>query len=1226
MTPRYEVSRLWVWIIAGTFLAASGYAYFLGSHPAYRASLEHAGDIALPGKHAFRHPDHVKQFVTNAGDAHAAYKQLLALDFGLAVLIPLFFLSIAAATGKLGLRKRSAMLAVTAVLAAVCDCIENWLLFEALASTGIPTELAWAITCITTLKWTFLYASLALGLFGLMRLIGSGHAWWSAFFQDVPYIVDALWRRADFVVNREFLHAPGASRLDIERRLWHKPAFLLLALTIVFISYGPTADGFCTIASQDFTRILPMFPAIAAVLGIGYIWPRFQGPINVDLNDRFLRLEENGVDADEIRQRKAVSEAAVWAGVVLLVVPLGVAGWTLLQPAFVDSCDGAQFSERSLLRAGLCAGAIFAFAFLTPWMKGTAELLRLQAAIAAGTAVILWVFLATSQATEASGLPYRHVYAVVAPALLLVLWAAPWVASAYFRPAEWLKQKLGATETTPEAKEYFQRKLLRKDVFMARGGDGYLAPSRVAFALFQGVSARALQIAVVPALFAFVAAPQYLTVLTVYGIVLSLLLSIWGNMSRRWQQLASYVDRWYLSGTALYVSIFVIVVAGARLLDIDYVTTILDAAPFGVVFAFVVMSYVLSWLLDYWIQRVLADELLVLLGNNTGQSRMLWTPPRNRQNRNDRVKDGEARVLSYHAIGRFLVVGHLLARPGRSAYAGHLQKFCDPETAFHSYDLLELFGYLAGRDSDFVAEVVRRSNLYRYTMNGALLALFLALVACTWQHSRMDPDVVIEAYTGTEVRGTVNLPDKLLATPDQAHSAIVMVASGGGTRAALYTSHVLQGLHALGADRDVVLASGVSGGGVALAYFTAHYPQLVHGATQDKWDDFRMEVGGNLISDVLEGFTEWRIFGKAPLSVLLVESFERHLFEQLRDPTLRLPGGPGLILNATISGHPAEDSETLAVTLNPAPGGTAAGCRERARVYKVMNGGRLIFTNLQHTSEFPTRQSEIPDTRLPYVVVQDGAVRLSHAAALNANFPPVFPNAHVRLMGVRKEDSECPNRSYFVTDGGALENLGLVSALYAVQSALHELETHCGSACKLRPIDFVIAEASGTSYDYAQDRGVSAGFAGAKERAIGGLTEMLVTRTRDLYDRRGGDPELVRFHYLPLPLAFRARGGFGTHWMHAPEIKIADPRDREWPNWFERKLLNRPATVSLSTAEVRDIWLNLHDSDAKYCEKSDYGSIDTDRVRRWICGTLDQRLPRDLHVVGWDRIVKTLKR
>ena len=63
---------------------------------------------------------------------------------------------------------------------------------------------------------------------------------------------------------------------------------------------------------------------------------------------------------------------------------------------------------------------------------------------------------------------------------------------------------------------------------------------------------------------------------------------------------------------------------------------------------------------------------------------------------------------------------------------------------------------------------------------------------------------------------------------------------------------------------------------------------------------------------------------------------------------------------------------------------------------RIGGGGRLIFTNLSFPRPLARPiSSEHPEIRFPYVIVNDPAVKLTDAAALQANFPPVFPNAAV---------------------------------------------------------------------------------------------------------------------------------------------------------------------------------------------------------------------------------------
>jgi hypothetical protein len=453
--------------------------------------------------------------------------------------------------------------------------------------------------------------------------------------------------------------------------------------------------------------------------------------------------------------------------------------------------------------------------------------------------------------------------------------------------------------------------------------------------------------------------------------------------------------------------------------------------------------------------------------------------------------------------------------------------------------------------------------------------------------------------------------------------AIVVVASGGGTRAALYTASVLKGLHSLGVDRDIVLASGVSGGGVALAYFSANRDALTGpippdkegkcheeaNVTRDEWACFTKRVTKPFIEDVLNGATEWRLFRTTPLSSLLAESFTRDLLP--KQSTLgSLKNTQALILNSTLVGHLAEQSDALERTIDD----ETQSCEEAERPFKLMSGGRLIFTNLQDQGtddKFPTRWSPIPDVRLPYKIVKDSNVPLAAAAALNANFPPVFPNARIRIQSDGQRP--CEHRSYYVTDGGAEENLGLISALYALESALAKIP----SCENVRPIHVVIAEASAVAYDYREDWGTSVVLGESSERLTGGLTNELIERLQC----KDGSKATVQFNYLGLPLAFRARGGFPTHWMYPTEFHLNDPRPRTTSFLVEPS--ERKAI--LKRTDLEELWSALHDPDKSFC---DYGfeSHDAEKVKKWVCGPQqDDRNGRDLHMEKWKKLVCALR-
>jgi hypothetical protein len=366
------------------------------------------------------------------------------------------------------------------------------------------------------------------------------------------------------------------------------------------------------------------------------------------------------------------------------------------------------------------------------------------------------------------------------------------------------------------------------------------------------------------------------------------------------------------------------------------------------------------------------------------------------------------------------------------------------------------------------------------------------------------------------------------------------------------------------------------------------------------------------------------------LGQLLVESFERRLFPVGgRQATMGASSQLALILNTTIAAHPQEDSDLLRGVF-AAPEDKAVSCNALHRPYALMGGGRLIFTNLADRDAFPpsgalppaNTELHIPDVRLPYVVVQDRDVPVASAAALNANFPPIFTNARVDVASETK-DAACPARSYYVTDGGATENLGLVSALYALRAALKQLHGQ-----EVPEIHIVTVEASATAYDYAPDRGLNAATGGSKERLTGGLTQELLNEVQDLATPAGGGNRRVQVHDLALPLAFRSRGGFGTHWMFPGSIVVENPRLAAPRVWYKRPLAEwlgqDPPSAVIDKTQLIDLWTALHEPDQRFCSRS--WKDDPRRVADWICGTnmSGEKLPGDIHVTEWRDLVNSL--
>jgi len=1044
--------------------------------------------------------------------------------------------------------------------------------------------------------------------------------WIKALFLDVPFLIDSAWRRLEYRAHAECRFKPGvapAPQPQITLRpFWRKPPFWLFAITVFFVSYGPTWGGLCAILPVGITAFLTkaIGAAIVAVsLLLGFFAAR---SLWTSIKQRFGRIPPAEISFG----RTAIVIVVPFAGLVVLTL-LGVsAGLFLTAPSDSRACAIEDGSRLAVARFLVCVVAIALFAWVTSRRTGVVREVWAQTAILLLVAVVQWFVLADSRVVEASDLPYRHVFTAWATCILLIVAAAPFVARRMF------------AGLPREARDRFRERLGQTELFVSRAAPT-LSWNVIGYAIFFGPAYQPLPLLLLPALVALVAPAKWLYLFTAIAALVSLMVLVWGSVSARWQELTTYIERWFLRGVPFLISLFVILIAALRLLQVDYISTILDSMPFGMAFGLVVMNYVLFWLAEYWMNRVASVHLLDTLGPVTDHTYLPYIlMPTFAPNPRDPIRvHRDGRFLTSHGTGRLAVVGTLQPRPGEAG---------GPVRAFHSYSLTELFGRLSEGAGDplyraDVTDLSRRLSMYFLWLNLMMLAVALIFVGIYVRaHAGINtvrPVVTVRAAPPSDhLRDLSSLLQQKTAP---ARPAVVVVGSGGGTRAAIYTASVLRGLHRLTVDRDIVLLSGVSGGGAALAYFAANRDALTvpsqHGrpvpcpdakdaarSVEEEWSCFTKSVTRPFIEDVLNGASEWRIFTRTALSVLLAESFEKHLL--VRKPSLASFSTP-LILNTAITGHPAEESKALNSTID-----RAQTCGEDERPFNLLSGGRLIFTNLHDIEAFPTRDSPLPDVRQPYVIVRDGSVPLAVAAALNANFPPVFPNARVRVAVDRTDKTDkdgCDHRSYYVTDGGAQENLGLISALYALQGALARIP----DGVAVRPIHLVIAEASAVSYDYSQDRGISVAFSGSRERLAGGLTNELLDRVQQQAQRL---KSTLQLHYLGLPLAFRARGGFGTHWMYAKEFNLSDPRTRAEP-WYNFLPFTRFRTgkAVISRADLEELWVALHDPDRPFCDQTrSFSNSDSKKVQGWVCGSAaDAPRGRDLHLAQWNDLVTIMR-
>lgn len=1013
-----------------------------------------------------------------------------------------------------------------------------------------------------------------------------------ALFLDIPYIVDSFCRHTEYRLNR--LHTPRIGGAPQPKSCLWLPSLVMFVVVLAFAAYGPTLHSLCALLGRATTETLTRgFGRLLIVLAV----VQFFGSLAYFHFRIRRRFDRRGVPAG-LRCARSIVVHAVFA-VVLLVsaAPLGFFGQAVLATTALDTC----VPQAAPWPAAVQAAALVLAAIVGAWRSCRAANLRRRIAWQAASLAALVLLLAwlpgISLRTEAAQVPYPHVFGVVAVGAALIAWLATWLVAIPFRSVK------------SADRAAVQLALRSVELFPPSRDDPPLSPRRIFGGLVIGILQKPMQFVLLPAFAVLLVTEGWLWHAAVAGVSASALLTIAGTLTSRWDRMAQYLRRYFLLGTPLVVSVAVIVVAALRLAGVQYVTTLLDVAPFGVLFAWMVMAYTLSWWFEYQVNSLVTARLLGLFDPTIGRDDALvpYEPDALAPRERSRVDLGH-RYLTGHGLGELIVVGQLLEHSSGKRIP-----------AFHAYTLVEFFETLLARSApDTAREILRRVQLY-FALVNVLLVLGLAVLAWHWGRGDRTNTVSPVVRAGTLSPAQAPAPGyadlAALLAQDEARSkpsALVVAASGGGTRAALYTASVLRGLHELGADSRIVLLSGVSGGGVAAAYFYGHRSALVAGERErcdgvDKpdstsWDCFLDRMAMPFIGDVLRGASEWRIQSEQPLGVLLAESFERRLFAARAGSGTPLKLGAdanvGLVLNTTVSGHPVQDAPALDGTLVRLPATNAGACQNEERPVSALAGGRLAFSNLRHVAAFERSDDTTPAIRMPFVVVRDRSVGLAQAAALNANFPPVFPNARVDLHGFRNAGTACDVRSYFVTDGGATENLGLLSALMALHSALD-----AAPGATPRDIDLVLAEASAFGFDYAQDRGVGAATGEAKERLTGGLALELLARLRERLE-----PAQLRVHDLSMPRVFRSRGGFGTHWMHPGSVTLDNPQITPVPSSWTRAVAQFSRLdrhwVTLDRAQLFTLWNALYDTQVPFCSRrwENDPHQDFDSVSRWICG------------------------
>ena len=673
---------------------------------------------------------------------------------------------------------------------------------------------------------------------------------------------------------------------------------------------------------------------------------------------------------------------------------------------------------------------------------------------------------------QSSGSLYPHYYGLLALIAMLVAVPLAW----------WLKRRALFALSTEVIDPF--RKTFNADRVVAQDKPKRFNTWDFLGAMVVAVLRTPLHV-VTPVAFVLLAvSAEHLICWAIFATALSLIVFTMSNYDPERDAFVRLVRHTFLSGGTLLVTLAVVTLAVLRLAGVDYVTTVLDGGSRWTLFSYIVSTYALFWLYDFWFDQAILDLLGDLNGFGTGSGQ-----------------------VSRHGSGRLAVTTSDGVRKRMFEPVAFLMRIAQTVPKLEKRTKLQ----------EKAAQAEQRFQAFRYA---CLLLFAAAIFGLGWGLHRLDQAPGLEADAATVQttdKGFFNLPAHLMSTGEG--PVVMLAASGGGTRAALYTTAVLHGLARLDKLKRLVLVSGVSGGSAALAYFATRMPVLLRGNDTD-WRQMRETLSAPFIDDVLAGAAEWRIVSRSRLGQLLTESFKRRFLptgnhkEGVTHTTLGAVKDLGLIFNTALcgsgsSGHPESAADA---------------------------GGRLVITNLLSSfDKKPIPAGNGWELDLPFKVVNDPKVSLFAAASLSANFPPVFSNAAV-VVG---------DKRFWVTDGGAVENRGLISILLALIEALETIQRDTMNSAKkpeLADIRIVVADASAFQPDYKSDRGMGAKF-GASEKLANRLIKELLARAEKLYQSITEKKNGIQVVNLRMPDSMRASGTFGTHWMMPATVTFKDPQE-----------------------------------------------------------------------------------
>jgi len=740
---------------------------------------------------------------------------------------------------------------------------------------------------------------------------------------------------------------------------------------------------------------------------------------------------------------------------------------------------------------------------------------------------IIWFFLATEDPTDFF---YQHIHIPVMSALIALSYITLLL-------REFILSQRNGAGVTEQFKKFSTK--LNSTQLIWKSGKPIVSWAAILYGIVSGPGYHVLKLLLLPSLLIIFLPTEWMKV-EIWGSLFgfSWLLLTFCTIHRRLHFVLTVTKRWFLTGGQLIVSLLIIALAGGRIFDISYVATLLDGVPILHMLFFVLSSYSALWLYEYWSNSLLCNHLLDYLrvGDVADRDQLSRIPYEYKR------EDGstEKYFIELYSGARFAIVAE--HHDGRTELE-------------NIYEKREIFGEIAKVDKSLIAlysDLSKRIMLY-FTLQNVLM-IALTILTISWIIAN-NANAMIKAtritsaiLTQPNLAATQSVDLKKLVLNRQAGNdkhVIFLAASGGGTRAAIYTTALLSALQEINKLDDVVLSSGVSGGGMSLAYFAANRDKLIHdqpvncadernNIDNNAWCKYFNVVADNHIMRVASRIGEARIFTDTSLGQFLADSFEQTFYVSLdngkyKKVYLDQQTDMGLILNTSLIAHPYSESNMLTSALGP-----YEKKKHREDLYKIDAGGRLIFTNIQNLQRFPWPNSDdlmkdAMDMRFKYVIAGGTNIPLHTIGALTANFPPVFPNAIVDLGGDR----------FSVSDGGAVENRGLLSLMFALRSLIEQISESKTDLEKLPIMHIVMAEGSGVSIDYKNYESGLAAIANARVM----IGNELVLALKSILQEKCGDPcaNKLQFHYLNMPLLMRSRGGLGTHWKMPSRVLFNVP-------------------------------------------------------------------------------------